>query len=104
MKIKNDYILVGAGVMDSFFAQFCYHNKICGYEFLHTIPGSIGGNIFMNAGCYGSEIKDKLISVIYLDLSNFEIYEKNIENLNFSYRKGFQHKNTIILYGKFILE
>lgn len=102
--IKNDYILVGAGVMDSFFAQFCYHNKICGYEFLHTIPGSIGGNIFMNAGCYGSEIKDKLISVIYLDLSNFEIYEKNIENLNFSYRKGFQHKNTIILYGKFILE
>ena len=102
--IKSDYILVGAGVMDSFFAQFCYRNKICGYEFLHTIPGSIGGNIFMNAGCYGSEIKDKLISVIYLDLSNFEIYEKNIENLNFSYRKGFQHKNTIILYGKFILE
>ena len=102
--IKNDHILVGAGVMDSFFAQFCYRNKISGYEFLHTIPGSIGGNIFMNAGCYGKEIKDKLISVMYLDLSNFEIFEKNIKNLNFSYRKGFQYKNTIILYGKFILQ
>ena len=37
--IKNDHILVGAWVMDSFFAQFCYRNKISGYEFLHTIPG-----------------------------------------------------------------
>ena len=104
VQIKNKYILAGAGVIDSLFAQFCYRHKITGYEFLHTIPGSIGGNIFMNAGCYGSEIKDKLISVIYFDLSTSKIYEKNIESLDFSYRKGFQIKNTLILYGKFILE
>ena len=54
VQIKNNYILAGAGVIDSFFAQFCYRHKITGYEFLHTIPGSIGGNIFMNSGCYGS--------------------------------------------------
>ena len=54
----------------------------------------------MNAGCYNQEIKDKLISVIYFDINENKIYEKTISKLKFKYRKGFQKKNTIILYGK----
>tara|TARA_Y100000996_G_scaffold415411_2_gene409942 strand:+ start:1549 stop:2421 length:873 start_codon:yes stop_codon:yes gene_type:complete len=103
VSIKKDHILVGSGVLDFYFSQFCYRNKITGYEFLYTIPGSIGGNIFMNAGCYGHEIKDKLISLIYLDLENFNIYEAETENEKFNYRKGFQKENCIILFGKFKL-
>tara|TARA_Y100000591_G_C21371599_1_gene469019 strand:- start:93 stop:584 length:492 start_codon:yes stop_codon:yes gene_type:complete len=57
----------------------------------------------MNAGCYGQEIKDKLISIIYFDLDTFEINETEIQNLEFEYRKGFQRKNSIILFGKFEL-
>ena len=99
--INSDHMIVGASVLDQYLSKYCYQNSITGYEFLYTIPGSIGGNIFMNAGCYNSEIKDKLISVIFYDISDNKIYEKNINDLQFDYRKGFQKNKTIILYGKF---
>tara|TARA_B100000963_G_scaffold193546_1_gene168442 strand:+ start:13982 stop:14857 length:876 start_codon:yes stop_codon:yes gene_type:complete len=99
--INSDHMLVGAAVLDNYFSKFCFQNSITGYEFLYTIPGSIGGNIFMNAGCYNQDIKDKLISVIFFDIRNNKVYEKDIRELQFDYRKGFQKKNTIILYGKF---
>ena len=101
VKINSDHMLVGAAVLDNYLSKFCFQNNISGYEFLFTIPGSIGGNIFMNAGCYNQEIKDKLISVIYFDINDNKVYERNISELNFDYRKGFQKRNTIILYGKF---
>ena len=101
VQINSDHMLVGAAVLDIFFSKFCYQKSITGYEFLYTIPGSIGGNIFMNAGCYNQEIKDKLISVIYYDINQSKIFEKNISDLQFDYRRGFQENNTIILYGKF---
>ena len=101
VKINSDHMLVGAAVLDNYLSKFCFQNNISGYEFLFTIPGSIGGNIFMNAGCYNQEIKDRLISVIYFDINDNKIYEKNISELNFDYRRGFQKSNTIILYGKF---
>ena len=68
VQINSDHMLVGAAVLDNYLSKFCYQKSISGYEFLYTIPGSIGGNIFMNAGCYNQEIKDKLISVIYYDI------------------------------------
>ncbi len=98
---NRNFLLVGAGVLDKIFSQYCYRNNISGYEFLHTIPGSIGGNIFMNAGCYGNEIKDKLISIIYYDIKKEKICEISNQDINFKYRKGFQKPNTLILYGKF---
>ena len=94
-------MLVGAGVLDNYLSKYCYQNSISGYEFLYTIPGSVGGNIYMNAGCYNQEIKDKLISVIYFDIHHNKVFEKDIGELKFDYRKGFQKNNTIILYGKF---
>ena len=101
VQINSDHMLVGAAVLDIYFSKFCYQKSIAGYEFLYTIPGSIGGNIFMNAGCYNQEIKDKLISVIYYDTNQKKIFEKNISDLHFDYRKGFQKNHTVILYGKF---
>tara|TARA_A100001015_G_scaffold274164_1_gene330287 strand:- start:470 stop:1345 length:876 start_codon:yes stop_codon:yes gene_type:complete len=101
VQINSDHMLVGAAVLDNYLSKFCYQKGISGYEFLYTIPGSIGGNIFMNAGCYNHETKDKLISIIYFDINDNKIHEKNISKLQFDYRKGFQKKNTIILYGKF---
>ena len=101
VQIKTDHRLVGAAVLDNYFSKFCYQNAISGYEFLYTIPGTVGGNIFMNAGCYNQEIKDKLISVIFFDIKDNKVYEKSINELKFDYRVGFQKKNTIILYGKF---
>ncbi len=101
IQVNSDHLLVGAAVLDNYFSKFCYKKSIKGFEFLYTIPGSIGGNIFMNAGCYNQEIKDKLISVIFFDINEKKIYEKNINELQFEYRQGFQKKHTIILYGRF---
>ncbi len=101
VQINTDHMLVGAAVLDNYLSKFCYQNGISGYEFLYTIPGSIGGNIFMNAGCYNQEIKDKLLSVIFYDINDNKIHEKYTTDLHFDYRKGFQKKNTIILFGKF---
>ena len=101
VKISRNYMLVGAAVLDINLSKLCYQKGISGYEFLFTIPGSIGGNIFMNAGCYNQEIREKLLSVIFFDINDNKVYEKNISELKFEYRRGFQKKNTIILYGKF---
>ena len=95
IKIENDIILVGSAVLDNYFSKYCYQNSIQGYEFLFTIPGTIGGNIYMNAGCYGKEIKDHLISIIFYDMKSKLVKEEKIENLDFSYRRGFQKKDTI---------
>ena len=92
IKIENDIILVGSAVLDNYFSKYCYQNSIQGYEFLFTIPGTVGGNIYMNAGCYGKEIKDYLISVIFYDMKSKEVKEEKIENLDFTYRRGFQKK------------
>tara|TARA_B100000575_G_C23061066_1_gene610889 strand:- start:321 stop:1196 length:876 start_codon:yes stop_codon:yes gene_type:complete len=101
IQINSDHMLVGAAVLDNYFSKFCYQKSISGYEFLYTIPGSIGGNIFMNAGCYNQEIKDKLISVIYYNVNKNKLCEKKISELKFDYRRGFQKNNSVILYGKF---
>ena len=101
VKIGRNYMLVGAAVLDINLSKLCYQKGITGYEFLFTIPGSVGGNIFMNAGCYNQEIREKLLSVIFFDINDNKVYEKNISELKFEYRRGFQKKNTIILYGKF---
>ena len=49
--------------MDKKLADYAADNKLSGFEFLSCIPGTIGGGIRMNAGCFGSEFKDILISI-----------------------------------------
>ena len=65
-------------------------------EFLATIPGTIGGLVFMNAGAYGQEIKDIVQEVTFLyELGN--LITKNISELNMQYRSSiFKEKKTII--------
>ena len=87
VQINSDHMLVGAAVLDNYFSKYCYQNSIQGYEFLFTIPGTIGGNIYMNAGCYGKEIKDNLISVVFYDIKSKLVKEEKIENLDFTYIK-----------------
>ena len=60
-------------------------NELSGFEFLSCIPGTVGGGIKMNAGCFGKEFKDILIPQAIDSLGNIiTIPEKNIE---FGYRK-----------------
>src|SRR6266478_9322364 len=65
--IGNEEVRVGAGALDRIVALAAAEAGIAGLEFLSGIPGTIGGSLWMNAGAYGSEIKDVLISATALD-------------------------------------
>ena len=97
---SNSRILVGSAVKDSELATFCQNNNIGGLEFLKGIPGTIGGIIKMNAGCYGNEISDFFISCRVID-RNSRIRKLTKEDLRFSYRKTSIHKNLTIIDAEF---
>ena len=83
----EDIIIAGSAVLDKTLSEFAIENELSGFEFLSCIPGTIGGGISMNAGCFGKEFKDILISIQAIDkLGNIiTIPSKEIE---FEYRKS----------------
>ena len=66
LSLNNNFIHSGASILDSNLSRFALSNSLSNLEFFSGIPGSVGGAIKMNAGCYGSETKDVLekISII----------------------------------------
>ena len=98
--IDGDLVRVGASVPDKVLSKFCSSQSIEGFEFLTGIPGCIGGAVAMNAGCYGSEIKDIFHSARCLDYFGNEISIDKSEKF-FSYRNNTRVKNLIILDVKF---
>lgn len=99
--ISNNELYVEAGCMINKVAIDLINNGYEGLDFACAIPGTIGGSIYGNAGCYGKSISDSLISVTVLDGRN--IIELKNEELNFSYRYSLlkEKKNYIILSAKF---
>lgn len=69
ISIEGDLITAGAGALDSAVARAAAKAGLAGLEFYAGIPGSIGGALTMNAGCYGSETKDVLVSAWGYDRS-----------------------------------
>jgi UDP-N-acetylmuramate dehydrogenase len=98
--LNKDTIYAEAGATDFNLAKFAAENNIRGFEFLSTIPGTIGGGIFMNAGCLGREIKDILVSATVLNEKGEENTLTN-EECNFSYRHSGIPKGYIIVSGIF---
>ncbi len=84
--IKKDIIEVGAATLDRKIANFALENGISNLEFLSCIPGSIGGSVAMNSGCYDGDISKILVSVNVIDLN--ECVEKEIKRneIEFFYR------------------
>jgi UDP-N-acetylmuramate dehydrogenase len=92
---NDESIISGAAVQDKVFSKYCYEKSITDCEFLYGIPGTIGGAIAMNAGCYGSEISDVVYSFKCIDFEGNETIIKNSEQ-TFSYRKNNFLKNHIV--------
>ena len=65
--LGKDVIIAGSAVLDKSLSDFALKNNLSGFEFLSCIPGTIGGGIKMNAGCFGREFKDILLSVQAID-------------------------------------
>ena len=97
--IEKETIEVGAGILDRKVSDFAKNNDIGNMEFLSCIPGSIGGAIAMNSGCYGSDISKVLVSIKVLDDKGNEKEIKNNE-ISFYYRSTNLPENYIILSAK----
>lgn len=87
IEINGDNIICGAGLLNMDLARFAQKNGLSGFEFLSGIPGTVGGALRMNAGAYGSEIKDILVSVRVVD-SCGQIQEMTPQSDFFKYRQN----------------
>ena len=89
-------IFAGAGASLMKLCRFAQENSLSGLEFAYGIPGSVGGAVFMNAGAYGGEMKDCLVSADYITPQG-ECGTFTIDELQLGYRTSvFKNKNYII--------
>ncbi len=85
-----------AGILLNVLAKQALENNFSGMEFASGIPGTLGGAICMNAGAYGSEIKDIFVSAEVLYKNKIKI----MDDLKFDYRKSLIDKNYVVLSAK----
>ncbi|WP_426040364.1 UDP-N-acetylmuramate dehydrogenase [Brevundimonas sp. TWP2-3-4b1] len=82
---EGDTITAGAGALDAMVAKASARAGLGGLEFYAGIPGTIGGALTMNAGCYGSETKDILVSAWGLTRSG-ERVDYSLADFGYTYR------------------
>ena len=102
IKIINENIIqAGAGSLDRKVADFAKESNLSGLEFLSCIPGSIGGAVIMNSGCYGNDISKVLVSINVIDINNCVEKEIKREDIEFFYRGTNLPSQYIITAVKF---
>ena len=95
--LKGDQISAGAGILDKNLSYQAMCAELGGLEFLSSIPGSIGGAVAMNAGCYGKEIKDIILEGKFIDRKGkISVLTKN--------EIGFLYRGTKLSEGKILIE
>jgi UDP-N-acetylmuramate dehydrogenase len=87
ISVEGTRIRVGAAALDAAVARAAADGGIAGLEFLRGIPGTIGGALRMNAGCYGREIKDIFVEAVAIDGKGSRITLKSAD-MGFVYRKA----------------
>ncbi|HEY5347378.1 MAG TPA: UDP-N-acetylmuramate dehydrogenase [Rhizomicrobium sp.] len=87
ISVEGTRIRAGAAALDAAVARAAADAGIAGLEFLRGVPGTIGGALRMNAGCYGREIKDIFVFATAIDAKG-EIVTLDAEAMKFAYRKS----------------
>jgi len=98
--LPNGIIVAGSACSDKKLSEFALEKEISGLEFLSCIPGTIGGGLRMNAGCFKREFKDILVSVQAIDRSG-KVITIPVNNILFEYRNNDLSKNLIFLSASF---
>lgn len=88
----------GAGVKLSRLSSFAAEKSLTGLEFAHGIPGTAGGAAYMNAGAYGGEMKDVLLSVSHVT-DKGEVGTLSGDKLKLSYRHSAYTDNGFVITG-----
>ncbi len=98
-------VVAGAGASMFSLAVAAEKNSLCGLEFAHGIPGSVGGGVYMNAGAYGGEMCQVIDEVLCLDIESGELYTLGNAECDFSYRHSIfkDNKNLIVIGSSFEL-
>lgn len=96
--VEDDTVYCGAGVSLARLCRFALDNGLSGLEFAWGIPGSAGGAAYMNAGAYGGEMKDVLISCNHITKSG-EFGTLSGDELKLSYRHSAYAENGSIITG-----
>lgn len=86
VEVKGNRIFAGAGVLVSDLVYTSITYGLAGLEWAGGLPGSFGGAIFGNAGCFGGEIKDLVEEVVSLDMDTLKLKRRDCENCKFMYR------------------
>ena len=94
--LQDEVVIAGASCLDTNVSKFALENSLSGFEFLSCIPGTIGGAIRMNSGCYGEDISKILISVQAMDLDGKIRIIKSSE-VKFFYRGSNLENNLIFI-------
>ena len=98
--LPNQTIVAGSAVSDKKLSEFALENDISGLEFLSCIPGTIGGGLRMNSGCFKKEFKDILVSVQAIDRMG-KVLTIPVSKIKFSYRGNDLDKDLIFLSASF---
>ncbi len=94
IEMDGDKVMAGAGALDMNVAQAAAEAGVGGLEFLSGIPGTIGGAIRMNAGAYGSEMTDVMVTADVLDRQGL-MKHLSPGAMNMSYRKNAIPENVV---------
>jgi len=93
-------IIAGASVLDKSVSNFALENSLSGFEFLSCIPGTIGGAVRMNSGCYEEEISQILVSLQVMDFKgNIKVIRSS--DIKFFYRGSSLDDNLIFISATF---
>ena len=98
--LPNNIVVAGSAVSDKNLSNFAMENNIGGFEFLSCIPGTIGGGLRINSGCFGKEFKDILLSVQVIDRNGI-IKTIPSSKIKFGYRHSPLDKDLIFLSASF---
>ncbi len=98
--LPDKTIVAGSATSDEKLSDYACENSISGLEFLSCIPGTVGGGLRMNSGCFQKEFKDILLSVQAIDL-NGKILRIPSSDIKFGYRENDIAKDLIFLSASF---
>ena len=98
-EINGTRIIADCGVKGPLLAQKTCEASLTGFEFMIGFPGSIGGEIYMNASCHGQAISDCVIRCCLFDKEKKEVIYKEKKEMDFAYRKSILQDGRYILLG-----
>jgi UDP-N-acetylmuramate dehydrogenase len=100
ISLEGTRVRAGAAALDSAVARAAANAGVAGLEFLRGIPGTIGGALRMNAGCYGREIKDVLIEATAFD-GEGNLHKLGLADMRYAYRSSGVPEDFIFVEAVF---